>query len=759
MANILHRLFILIFILSQSFLLQAQSKQWTIQVVDSISLQPISYATLYSAHASAISNDSGIAILQSEEPTLLITISSVGYQKKSLNLTTQDQSTDVLMVKMRPIQHILEEISVVGGKFERRLLNDPSTVEVLKPDFVRSTASYSLDEVLDKVPGIQMIDGQANIRGGSGYSYGAGSRVLLTVDDVPAMQADAGLPNWGDIPLENMSQIEVLKGAGSVLYGSAAMNGVINFRTAYAGTLPRTRISTQFTGYLSPTDARKNWWSGLPFKSWTSISHAQKFKSLELVAGGSYNHEDGYNKGMSDHTGRLFANTLYHFNSRLSLQLNALINKGRSENFVYWSNDSTGAYIGDTSTTSTNNKTRFYIDPVLTFLGKNNTQHKLIGRYYSVNNDSDHSYAQKSAMEYGEYRFLKRFEDLELQLTSGVVYTGTQVKAALYGDSAFSSTNLAAFIQLDKVFFDKLTVSAGGRYEYNQLRSPEIIDGVRIPEGKTTESKPVFKVGLNYQLSRYSSVRANWGQGYRYPTIAEKFVSTTAGAIRISPNAALASENGWTAELGYKQGVKVRSWMGYLDLSVFRSEYDNMIEFLLLDFSKGFQSFNVGDTRVQGFEATLQGRGTLGNMGLTLLTGYTYIDPTYRNFEQIDTLKSTSNANILKYRMKHAVRADLSVSWQSWQFGFNYVYNSSMLAIDKIFDLVIPGVHNFRADHNTGFHVFGLRVARSFYHETLTTGIYLNNVFNREYTYRPGLLEAPRNISLKIDLNLSRYPE
>jgi len=199
--------------------------------------------------------------------------------------------------------------------------------------------------------------------------------------------------------------------------------------------------------------------------------------------------------------------------------------------------------------------------------------------------------------------------------------------------------------------------------------------------------------------------------------------------------------------------------MGYLDLSVFRSEYDNMIEFLLLDFSKGFQSFNVGDTRVQGFEATLQGRGTLGNMGLTLLTGYTYIDPTYRNFEQIDTLKSTSNANILKYRMKHAVRADLSVSWQSWQFGFNYVYNSSMLAIDKIFDLVIPGVHNFRADHNTGFHVFGLRVARSFYQETLTTGIYLNNVFNREYTYRPGLLEAPRNISLKIDLNLSRYPE
>ena len=65
-----------------------------------------------------------------------------------------------------------------------------------------------------------MVSSQPNIRGGSGWSYGAGSRVLLLVDDIPALQADAGLAQWDDIPVENIAQIEVVKGAASALYGS-----------------------------------------------------------------------------------------------------------------------------------------------------------------------------------------------------------------------------------------------------------------------------------------------------------------------------------------------------------------------------------------------------------------------------------------------------------------------------------------------------------------------------------------------------------
>ena len=44
-----------------------------------------------------------------------------------------------------------------------------------------------------------------------------------------------GVINWNSVPLENVQQVEVIKGASSVLYGSSALNGIINIRTARPG--------------------------------------------------------------------------------------------------------------------------------------------------------------------------------------------------------------------------------------------------------------------------------------------------------------------------------------------------------------------------------------------------------------------------------------------------------------------------------------------------------------------------------------------
>ena len=65
-----------------------------------------------------------------------------------------------------------------------------------------------------------MVDGEPQIRSGSGFSYGAGSRVMVMVDDLPVLSGDAGRPTASSF--ENLEQIEVIKGASSVLYGSAA---------------------------------------------------------------------------------------------------------------------------------------------------------------------------------------------------------------------------------------------------------------------------------------------------------------------------------------------------------------------------------------------------------------------------------------------------------------------------------------------------------------------------------------------------------
>src|SRR5213078_552845 len=75
------------------------------------------------------------------------------------------------------------------------------------------------------------INGQTNIRGSTGYVQGLNSRVLMTVDGVPMNQGDRGGINWDLLAVDEIESVEVLKGAGSSLYGSAALGGVINLTT------------------------------------------------------------------------------------------------------------------------------------------------------------------------------------------------------------------------------------------------------------------------------------------------------------------------------------------------------------------------------------------------------------------------------------------------------------------------------------------------------------------------------------------------
>ncbi len=733
-----------------SFSIFGQDRKLEIKVVDNHDGTPLEFVAIYAEDKGELTNSQGLATFILENNPVSVRAGLVGYETWRGEVSL-DTIKGYFTIRLQPSVSMLNEVSVVSSRYERKLITEVASVDIIKPGLLKSNNLSSIEGLLDRIPGIQMVDGQANIRGGSGYSYGAGSRVLITIDDVPAMQPDAGFPNWRDIPVENMEQVEILKGAGSVLYGSTAMSGVINFRTAWAGSKPETNISTQFTGYLSPSDKEKKWWSGLPYESNTYVIHRNNFGKLGVVMGAAYYHSDSYNYGNFEHQGRIFTNLRYKINNNLIIQVNTLANKGESDFFVYWQDGDKNAYRGDTSSYAPGEKLRYLIDPVITYIGKHNNEHKLIGRYFSINNNSAKDRNQYDRMNYLEYRYRQSLKRFGIELTAGVVYTGTEIEAALYGDTSYTSLNMAGYVSMDKVFFKRLTFSAGARYEYNALRSPEVVEGFVIPGGKTSESKPVFKFGLNYLLNPFASVRASFGQGYRYPTVAEKFIKTTVGAIRVAPNPNLQSETGYTAEIGIKHGLKISSWKGFIDAAFFRSDYDNMMEFTLRNVSKGFQSYNIGDTRIQGFELGIQGAGDIGDVTVTTYAGYTYVDPKYRNFNEIDTTKSTVSYNILKYRMKHAVRADLGLVYHGIEIGGYFQYNSKMEAIDRIFNFGIPGVRQFRESHDFGSRVFGFRVVVPVIKDQLRLGINLNNAFNQEYSIRPGLLEAPRNISARLD--------
>jgi len=457
----------------------------------------------------------------------------------------------------------------------------------------------------------------------------------------------------------------VIKGAASALYGSSAMNGIINIRTGYAKSKPETKISTFYTSIRDPKNKNLIWYDEQPFSTGLTFSHKQKFKKLDWVVSGLGVYSNSFREDTWSRYGRLTTNLRYRINKNLSAGVNVNYNRRKSRSYFYWKGWGDDALLGDSTSFGNSKPTRVNIDPFITYFDDKGNRHKFLSRIYLIDNNNDNNQSNQSQLYYGEYQYQKRFEDLDLVTTAGLVGIHTGVQAAIYGDTTYTTSNLAGYFQFDKKLFEKLNLSGGVRYERNTINSPEIVEGDTIPDGQSVEAKPVFRLGLNYQLGTATFLRSSWGQGYRFPTIAEKFVSTNAGAIRVFPNPNLESETGWTAEIGIKQGVKIANWSGYFDAAAFWSEYENMMEFTFLGF-QGFSSENVGGTRIRGLDFSFAGEGSFNKFTLYLLAGYTYIDPKFKEYDETGNLSTTiietegqANArsssadfNVLKYRNK-----------------------------------------------------------------------------------------------------------
>lgn len=752
MKNLLS--FILLFFLSFSIIAQNATIKG---IITDTNGEALISATIAAGDAGTVSDIDGRYTLNVPAGIQEVEASYVGYQTLTQKVTLSEGQVVELNIQLSEEATLLQTATVTSGKFEKPLSEVTVSLDILKPELIESNNANAVDAILDKIPGVSIVDGQANIRGGSGYSYGAGSRVMLLVDDIPALQADAGFPNWGDIAVENVEQIEVVKGAASALYGSAALNGIINVRTGYAKSKPVTKAAVFYTSYLAPEDTNKQWWKETdrsPFLAGASFLHKQKFGKLDFVSSAYYQYQDSWNKDVFQRYGRITLGARYRITDRLAIGFNGNVNTGHSQDFFYWLDGGANAMLGTEGTYSRSVKTRYFVDPFATYFDNKGNKHKLLGRIYSVNNQVSNNRSNMSDLYYGEYQFQRQFEESKLVLTAGLVGSTTNINAELYGGDEFQSQNYAAYAQVDKKFFDKLNVSAGVRYENNQISAPDSVwVGVeRQPAGTASDGKPIFRFGLNYQMAEFTFLRASWGQGYRFPTIAEKFISTNVG-FDIFPSPSLQSETGWSAEIGLKQGFKISEWAGFLDVAAYWSRYFDMMEFTLVNqgFNFAFQSQNIGNTDIKGFDISVMGQGKLFGLPTNLITGYTYIDPQFQEFTEADERASSVDFNILKYRNKHSFKIDIESKISAFSIGLAGLYNSNVVAIDNLFNIFIPGLEEYREINNKGYFLFDVRLGYQI-NEHFKISVLGKNLLNQEYTNRPALIEAPRNISGRLEM-------
>ena len=799
-------------------------------VTDAFTAEPLIGVTILNKddNTGTVTDENGHYELRIASTPVRLQFSYVGYQTEERVLKTLPAKYNVLL---QADNEVLDEVVVSAGRFEQRLTDVTVSMEVLKPEAIRTQAPTDLSSTLQTLPGVEIIDKQPSIRGGGGWTYSVGSRCQVLIDEMTVLNPKTGEINWNNVPLENVAQVEVIKGASSVLYGSSALNGVINVRTQRPGLTPKTNVS----GYVGIYDNYNNYkYTGarLPLYYGAEASHSRRVGNWDVSAAISGFKDEGYRKQSFNDRVRLGGNMTYHVpmpdNKYMTVGANMnyvanqygdffiwrspkdpinpspLTNMGRKEhNFnidpffnyddtekgishkvrarFYMTSDnlttpseviSTGDLAKWALTSFDAEKVKGYYDKItgytdagvslkdalmVTFsdvaipvmneqwldavvngidlvqngLGYTGTVAEMQDALaYALNLVTDHTPTRPELTYNGyiDYQFAKSWQS-GVRLTTGITWNHITNTANITG--THETDNLAAYIQYDHRIADRLSLSAGMRLEYYRMDTCYREANIKIGNW-LCPVRPVFRAGLNWEIYKAGFLRASFGQGYRNPSITEKFARKDIGGVGVYPNHDIRPESGFNAELGYKQLYKFGPVSGVLDVAGFYTEYHDMIEYQfglfrnsdysminsiddVIDEAKqmiddiietksmsnagigiGAQFVNVNHARIYGAEVGTTGKVDIKkDMSLMYNIGYTFtmpedLDNDMRIEEEktyTDPLQMKNKSNdskYLKYRNKHSFKATIDYNYKWFSIGMNMMYRSKMLAVDYI---------------------------------------------------------------------------
>lgn len=907
------------------------------------------------------------------EGSTSLSFSFMGYEPQNVPVIVERHKGFKGNVYMAQVSTDLDAVVVSAGRYEQKLSDLTVSMNVLKAADITKNSPSDIKATLNNTSGVDVTDKQPSIRGGSGWTYGVGSRCLIMVDGMSILSPAGGEINWNAVPMENIAQVEVMKGASSVFYGSSALNGLINVRTSRPSIDPTTRINMYMSVYNQPKNdsyvwydkrfwkegayhvepfLRKTLFSGIrnPMSDGIDISHERRIGNVDVTAAVNLFTDEGYKKGGYSKRVRAAAGVTYYSPKikGMNFGFNTNFLSTEAADALLWRSDK-APYEQSPLANMARQTNEFYFDPQFTYHDYDRgMMHKLRGRFYTsasnINSEatdkniseildnmgtnyealakdvqqivtqvqaknpnfaglvdqSDFSAIQdmydilsvvypdvkinkitglvtkmmlgtakpqniadgveaikqignkyfpnassadyvdliawamakgtlptslnavipialnevlnngKQEQErlkdpdrvddyYLDYQFSKEFGS-QNTLTVGATYEHVYSLAETSG--THHSDNAALYVQYDDKFFDKLNLSVGGRFEYYRVddakkESETDIFGVKIPV------KPVFRGGLNYQVAKGTFIRGSFGQGYRYPSITEKFVRKDIGGIGAYPNMDLKAESGYNVELGIKQGYKVGNVKGFVDMAAFYTEYKDMIEFRIGLFNNnapytyidnlaqvltilqngdmlgiGAQFYNVNNARIYGAEVNFSGIWDItSKTNLMFNVGYVYTEPIDVDYKDINAveagytdplqMKQKSNTSkYLKYRQKHSLKGSLDLTYDRYSIGTSMTWKSKTLAVDYFMvderekenpdvmdyvrSMLFGDLQGYWERNNKGYFVQDLRASVQITKGVKVMGI-ISNLWNKEYSTRPMDISQPRTYTLQLE--------
>ncbi len=655
--------------------------------------------------------------------TLVITY--LGYN--SLRTQIEVPLKDTLRFSLSPKAIEFSEVLVSASKKLQLVQEVPVSVSIVNSNVFTQRNYLRLDEALRYVTGVIINKDNINIRGSSGFSFGLGSRVAYMIDGMSFLSGENLDAKYDIIPNGMIERIEVVKGAGSALYGSGAIGGVVNIITKEPSKDLKLTIISQGGIYTKPKYEQWVYSSKLSTKSLLNAYFSKDFDLFKFSISANLINDESYRKYDKSFRYNVFAKLskdLRNYGKISAFLFNA---SDRRDDWVYWhSLDSATIPPPNTdfSRKLTSAKRGYGLEGVFLLGGRTfaNVRNSLYNTNLSMNIAETHpEYRRTNAYSAFTELQLNTHFDNNILLTEGLSLTHNWVNSNNYGN--VKQTWFSCYSQI----------------EFQNLYNFTLNLGARIDWEKSDSSSPILEIspkfGLTYLLEKSKSIRFSVGRGFRSPSLAERFAALKFSGFEVKPNHGLKSEKNWSFEVGSFLEFEDFVFPFQIDFSLFYSRYKDLIEpsFDTREINPVIKFQNVTNAQIAGAEFSWK---SLIFKRIPFTFGLSYIEP-----------KDIDSNTYLKYRSKWNLISSIVLPLSPLEIVLDFRYISKMLDIDNSLRLQVK-------DYNARAPIYVVDLAANFdlNHFSLPVKVTVSaqNLLDYYYVEMVGNLAPTRLISLRL---------
>lgn len=524
-----------------------------IKVLNSITNEPILGASLKKGDKIiSISNERGEFDLKEKGE---FTVSALGFKSAK----TKAEST----IFLEEATQTLESVVVTASRQAATRAETPVAIHKIGSALIQDTKAIQLTELINKVPGVVMLDYRNEQHGmGIRQPFGTSAYFLYLEDGLPLRPL--GVFNHNALiesNLQGLNSVEIIKGPASSLYGPEAVGGAINLITKTAPGIPTAQVGYQLDewGYkrvqfTAGAQLGKKWsimtggYVARQKGSWASNSDFDKSSinvrldyqftpKTKLWSSFAYNDYFSQTGGNIDSTG-FYSRTYqspadFTYRSSFSSRSRLTLEHKWTEN----ANSSLTAFYRENALGQNPSYSISWTTPSLTASGQiNQNSFKSFGlmgqhtqNFEFLNSKLVAGFLlDRSPNDYWAYK-INLAATLRADKKSVEKFTITQVLPTTFlGNYSAVIWNKAAYAQFDLHPTEKLRLSLGGRFDQMSFDYTNFMDN---STGSKSYEQFSPKLGLTYEATSQVGFYGNYSKGFSPPALSAVFRARPAAQV------------------------------------------------------------------------------------------------------------------------------------------------------------------------------------------------------------------------------------